>query len=97
VRLSVDSEGKYQDGSVIVVAENLCGDDLAFDEEGSAYIATNPEQTVIKLVGLGFGEKKSRVTILGGPKVAESAGPTAVAFGRGGIGRRCMLLRLVAW
>jgi len=87
VRLDVDEHGEYRERSAKVLVEDLCGDDLAFDQEGNAYIATNPQQTVMKIARLGMevGEREDlgRVTILGGPEVAESAGPTAVAFGRG--------------
>jgi hypothetical protein len=30
----------------MIVVEDLTGDDLAFDVEGNAYVATNPSQTV---------------------------------------------------
>jgi hypothetical protein len=79
------------DGSLVVLVENLSGDDLAFDGEGNAYVATNPYQSVLKLPGIGLrGNSVSteRVRILRGLNVAEAAGPTAVAFGRGGADNR---------
>lgn len=99
LRAEVDEEtGKYVEGSLEVLEENVTGDDLCFDQRGNAYVTTNPAQTVIKFAGLGargFGrdgegrieeegkeEGNGRVAILGGENVAETAGPTAVAFGR---------------
>lgn len=79
----VEDNGRYEEGSVKVIGERIVGDDLAFDREGNAYIATNPCQTVVKLSGVGFHKESKTLTILGGAEVAESAGPTAVAFGRG--------------
>jgi hypothetical protein len=80
----VDEEGNFVEGSLNVAVTNLTGDDLAFDELGNGFIATNPAQTVLRINGLGVGKvDDERVTLLGGPDVAETAGPTAVAFGRG--------------
>jgi hypothetical protein len=80
-----EAAGRFGGGSLVVVAEGVTGDDLAFDGEGAAYVATNPSQWVLKLSGLGL-ERGSmtgeRVRILGGLEIAETAGPTAVAFGR---------------
>jgi hypothetical protein len=91
LRVAVDNNtGRCVEGSLEVVAEGFTGDDLAFDVRGSMYVATNPAQTVMKLDGIGFkenaGDKKGeleRTTILGGEEKEETAGPTAVAFGRG--------------
>lgn len=81
--------GAYIHDSIKVVAENLTGDDLAFDQQGNAYIATNPAQSVMKVSGLGAGAKTGeKVTIIGGEGIKETAGPTAVAFGRGEGDRR---------
>jgi hypothetical protein len=83
LKMDVDSTGAYIQNSLSIVAEDLTGDDLAFDEEGNAYIATNPAQSVMRLAGIGVGkEKGEKATVLGGEGVAETAGPTAVAFGR---------------
>ncbi|TVY34009.1 hypothetical protein LSUB1_G007148 [Lachnellula subtilissima] len=76
--------GAYILDSITTVAENLTGDDLAFDEQGNAYIATNPAQSVMKVSGLGIAEEAGeKATIIGGEGIQETAGPTAVAFGRG--------------
>jgi hypothetical protein len=92
LRVAVDKNtGRCVEGSLEVVAEGFTGDDLAFDVRGSMYVATNPAQTVMKLDGIGLfkenaGDKKEeleRTTILGGEEKEETAGPTAVAFGRG--------------
>lgn len=82
VKMDVTEEGKYKEGSMSVVAEDITGDDLAFDVEGNAYVATNPAQSVMRLSGAGVGVKGEKATILGGEGIAETAGPTAVAFGR---------------
>ena len=79
----VGEDGEYVPDSLAVLAEGLLGDDLAFDSEGAAYIATNPHQTVLKLAAVGEGASESeRLIILGNKEQAETAGPTAVAFGR---------------
>jgi hypothetical protein len=82
-----EKSGEYRDGSLSVVAENVGCDDLAFDAEGNAYVATNPVQTVVRLLNAGLGgvKEKGKVeveTVLGGADVEETAGPTAAAFGR---------------
>ena len=91
LRATVDGNtGVYVDGSLVVVDESLTGDDLCFDKRGNAYVATNPVQTVVKLPGIGTSDARNeegqknedRMTILGGADIAETAGPTAVAFGR---------------
>lgn len=75
--------GEYVQNRLKVLVENLAGDDLAFDVEGAAYIATNPNQTVLKFPGVGNGSLESeRLVVAGSRSQAETAGPTAVAFGR---------------
>ncbi|TVY64179.1 hypothetical protein LSUE1_G008205, partial [Lachnellula suecica] len=83
VKMAVTPDGAYEEGSLEVVAEDITGDDLAFDERGNVYVATNPAQSVMKLSGIGGGKLGLRETVIGGEGVAETAGPTAVAFGRG--------------
>ncbi|KAI9650427.1 hypothetical protein NHQ30_000441 [Ciborinia camelliae] len=84
VRMQVDEDGKYRNDGLDVVVKQLLGDDMAFDCEGNAYVATNPEQTVLKFVGIGIAPRKEeRIRILGGLNQKETAGPTALAFGRG--------------
>jgi hypothetical protein len=66
--------------------------DLAFDEGGNVHVATNPVQTVVRLLGAGLGgrEEKGKLeveTALGGTDLEETAGPTAAAFkDTGGLG-----------
>lgn len=58
---------------------------LAFDEEGNAYVTTNPQQTVLKFprIGLNDAEMTAESFIAaGGWESAKTAGPTAVAFAR---------------
>jgi hypothetical protein len=77
--------GEYIRDSLTVMAEGLAGDDLAFDEEGNAYVTTNPQQTVLKFPGMGVKDAKmstERFIVAGGWEAAETAGPTAAAFGR---------------
>ena len=98
LRVTVDKNtGRCVEGSLEVVAEGLTGDDLAFDVSGSMYVATNPAQTVMKLGGIGLAEeagnkkgKVERTTILGGEEKEETAGPTAVTFGRGEEGMKAL-------
>ncbi|KAM3083990.1 hypothetical protein ACMFMG_001904 [Clarireedia jacksonii] len=94
VRMRIDDNGQYEKGSLKVVAENLTGDDLAFDVQGNAYIATNPAHTVLKFQNIGIDLKKtqedSRVRILGGLDKKDTAGPTAVAFGRRAEDKNCI-------
>jgi hypothetical protein len=89
--VGVAEGGGYVPDSLTVLAEGLEGDDLAFDVEGAAYVATNPRQTVLKLKGVGDGVREvERLIVLGGTEMVETAGPTAVAFGRGKGKRRAM-------
>ncbi|TGO58679.1 hypothetical protein BCON_0052g00230 [Botryotinia convoluta] len=82
--MQVDETGKYKSGSLEVVVNQLIGDDSAFDCEGSAYVATNPAHTVLKFVQIATEPQKGeRLKILGGLDKKETAGPTALAFGRG--------------
>jgi hypothetical protein len=79
------STGEYIRNSLTTMAEGIAGDDLAFDEEGNAYVTTNPQQTVLKFpeIGLnGAGMTAERFIVAGSGESAETAGPTAVAFGR---------------
>jgi sugar lactone lactonase YvrE len=66
-----------------VVAENLHADDFAFGESGTAYIATHPAQTVMRLHTDG-----RRETIVGPDEGA--VGCTACAFGRGSEDRQSL-------
>lgn len=80
-----EETGSFVEGSLQTVAEGIAGDDLAFDNMGNAYVATNPNQTVVRIAGLGLGEKVEVgvwETVMGGVGNREMAGPTAVAFGR---------------
>ena len=80
---TVGEAGEYVPDSLTAPAEGLLGDDLAFDSDGAAYVATNPHQTVLKLAGVGSGASESeRLIVLGSKEQAATAGPTAVAFGR---------------
>lgn len=79
------STGAYVEESMTLLAEGVAGDDLAFDIEGNAFVATNPCQTVLKFPGAGLkdaGIASERLIIAGSLETAETAGPTAVAFGR---------------
>ncbi|PQE10454.1 Quino amine dehydrogenase beta chain protein [Rutstroemia sp. NJR-2017a BBW] len=94
VRMGVDDKGQYEKGSLRIVAENLTGDDLAFDVHGNAYIATNVAHTVLKFPSIGIDlermQEYGRVRIMGGLDKKDTAGPTAVAFGRGVEDRNCI-------
>lgn len=91
VRMQVDEDGELKKGSLEVVAKQLTGDDLAFDCEGNAYVATNPAQTVLKFVGIGVEpQNEKRMRILGGLDQKETQGPTALAFGRVDSDRDCI-------
>lgn len=82
----LDAEDEFKEDSLKIVAKDITGDDLAFDTAGNAFIATNPAQTVAKFAELGTNLESlnsGRETMLGGPDIRETAGPTAVAFGRG--------------
>lgn len=72
-RARVDSNGRA--GSLEVVAEQLRGDDFAFDADGTAYIATHIENSVVRY--LPDGDRAA----VAGPEEG-MAGSTAVAFGR---------------
>ncbi|KAK5045222.1 hypothetical protein LTR84_009555 [Exophiala bonariae] len=77
--------GKCIGDKVTVMAEGCAGDDLAFDIEGNVYVATNPNQTVLKFFGVrapGAERVEDRFIVAGGFECTETAGPTAVAFGR---------------
>ncbi|QSZ35277.1 hypothetical protein DSL72_008146 [Monilinia vaccinii-corymbosi] len=93
VRMQINDDGGYKKGSLEVVAKQLTGDDMAFDCEGNAYVATNPAHTVLKFVGLGMKikpQKEERIGILGGLDQKETEGPTALAFGRAEDDRDCI-------
>ncbi|MBV9748599.1 MAG: hypothetical protein JO157_07285, partial [Acetobacteraceae bacterium] len=62
-------------GAAEVWAEHLRADDFAFATDGSAYIATHPANSVLRL-----GTDGSRATLAGPDEGA--IGATAVAFGR---------------
>ncbi|PQE17980.1 Quino amine dehydrogenase beta chain protein [Rutstroemia sp. NJR-2017a BVV2] len=94
VHMGVDDKGQYEKGSLRIVAENLTGDDLALDVQGNAYIATNVAHTVLKFPSIGVDLEKTqedgRVRIMGGLDKKDTAGPTAVAFGRGVEDQNCI-------
>ena len=73
VRSKIAADGSA--GHIEVAVENLRADDFAFGESGSAYIATHPAQTVLRLCPDG-----KRETIAGPHEGA--VGSTACAFGR---------------
>jgi hypothetical protein len=67
------------------MAQGIAGDDLAFDEKGNAYVTTNPQQTVLRFPGIGREDAAlavDRFMVVGSWESAETAGPTAAAFGR---------------
>jgi hypothetical protein len=79
------STGEYTQNSLKVMAEGVAGDDLAFDVGGNAYVTTNPQQTVLMFPRIGLNDAEmtaERFIVAGGWESAETAGPTAVAFGR---------------
>jgi len=89
LRIKVDEPaGVAVEDSIEILASGVAGDDLAFDVEGSAYVATNPMQTVLKFEQVArrgarvSGEEGQRFIVLGGKDNTETTGPTAVAFGR---------------
>jgi hypothetical protein len=94
VRMGIDDKGQYEKGSLRIVAENLTGDDLAFDVQGNAYVATNVAHTILKFPSIGVEpkttQKDGRMRILGGLDKKDTAGPTAVAFGRGVEDQNCI-------
>jgi sugar lactone lactonase YvrE len=73
------SSGEYVEKSLVVLQEDVCGDDFAFDAEGNLYMTTNPNQTVLKFPDAGRGE---RVRVGGAVDDEELTGATALAFGR---------------
>lgn len=73
--LCIPVEADDRPGPIRVVAVQLRGDDFAFDMDGSAYIATHVENTLVKLSRDG-----ERVSIAGPDQ--GMPGSTAAAFGR---------------
>lgn len=58
LQASVDEKtGSYLEWSLTALVRELIGDNLAFDEKGNAYVATNPMQTIMKLDRIGLGEQ----------------------------------------
>jgi hypothetical protein len=86
IRAQVEkSTGNYVRSSLTVMAQGIAGDDLAFDEKGNAYVTTNPQQTVLRFPGIGLKDAVlavDRFMVVGSWESAETAGPTAAAFGR---------------
>ena len=74
VRISADDK---PDGGVEPVADDIVIDDFAFDIDGSAYLMTHIQNSVVKLQKDG-----TRSRIAGGPEDTVVAGTTAAAFGR---------------
>ena len=74
LRAPVEADGAC--GPVEACAENLRADDFAFATDGTAYIATHPANSVLRL-----GADGTRTTLAGPGEGA--VGTTAVAFGRG--------------
>ncbi|CAG8955696.1 hypothetical protein HYFRA_00010962 [Hymenoscyphus fraxineus] len=68
-RVPIDASGKA--GTVVKIYSNTPGDDLSFDSSGNAYIATNLQNSVIKVDAAG------KIT-----KLATVSGSTCTAFGR---------------
>lgn len=80
LKASVDHEsGQYVADSLEIIQENIIGDDFAFDREGNLYMATNPNQTILKFPNRGRGQ---RVRVAGAVDDEELTGATAVCFGR---------------
>jgi hypothetical protein len=73
VRTPLQPDGSL--GSIQTAATHVLGDDFAIGASASLYIATHPEQTVVRLDPAG-----NRVTIAGPNEGA--VGATACAFGR---------------
>ena len=73
LRIAVAEDGTP--GALQLVAAGLRGDDLAFDAQGSAYIATHIENSVLRLTPEG-----DRLDVAG--PLQGMPGSTAVAFGR---------------
>ncbi|TPG16446.1 hypothetical protein EAH87_14555 [Sphingomonas koreensis] len=74
LRIPIAGDGTA--GALEVVAEGLRGDDLAFDAEGAAYVATHIHNGVLRLSPDGTRRD------VAGP-LQGMPGSTAVAFGRG--------------
>ncbi|KAI0469911.1 NHL repeat-containing protein [Xylariaceae sp. FL0804] len=70
-RVAVDSTSGSPTGAVENIFENISADDFAFSTDGSAYVATNADNTVVKVTTDG------KVTV-----VADVTGATSVVFGR---------------
>lgn len=76
-RVPVD-EHATATGPVEIVASGFPNDDFAFDADGTAYIVTHPQNTLVKVVA-GSSEA---VTVAGKQDSLEIGGGTACAFGR---------------
>ena len=64
----------------VITHLGLC-DDFALDDHGTAFIATDPANTLLKVPTIG--KNKGVVTVVaGGPNSTQWAGTTATAFGR---------------
>lgn len=68
-KVTIDATGKA--GKVVSIYSGTPGDDLSFDSAGNAYIATNLQNSVIKVDAAG------KIT-----KLATVSGSTCTAFGR---------------
>jgi len=77
-RIPVDKNTVIPTGPVELVASGFATDDFAFDGDGSAYIVTHPENTIVKIAP-GSSEA---VTIAGKSDSLEIGGGTSCAFGR---------------
>ncbi|KAI4115550.1 MAG: hypothetical protein LQ338_007843, partial [Usnochroma carphineum] len=73
-RMPINIEDGSAAGAASTVVAGLAGDDFAVDGRGNAYVCVNSRDEVVKVEVGGGG-----VTVLAGV-----AGPTSVAFGRGG-------------
>ena len=82
LRAPLDSSGKLE-GSLEVIAENLRGDDLALDVDGTLYITNHIHNTLIRLRQNG-----ERIAIAG--PAQGMAGSTACIFGIGEEDRACL-------
>jgi hypothetical protein len=77
-RVPVDEDSATPSGPIEVVASGFANDDFAFDADGTAYIVTHPQNTLIKIAE----GSSDVVTIAGKPDSIELGGGTACAFGR---------------
>jgi hypothetical protein len=77
-RVPVNKDTAIPSGPVELVASGFANDDFTFDTEGSAYICTHVQNTVIKLAP-GSTEM---VTVAGKSDSLDIAGGTSCAFGR---------------